>query len=155
SELGVTHIYASPYLKARPRSPHGYDVVDYTALNPELGDASDFDEMCRCFHEHGLHQILDFVPNHMGVAGSDNPFWLSLLEWGRSSPYAGWFDIDWDAGPSYLRGKLLVPFLGEQYGSALQAGHLQLKFDTAEGTFAVWAYDVHKLPICPVDYASV
>jgi (1->4)-alpha-D-glucan 1-alpha-D-glucosylmutase len=154
-ELGVTHVYASPYLKARPGSSHGYDVVDYNALNPELGDDSDFDVMCRAFSEHQLQQILDFVPNHMGVGGSDNPFWLSVLEWGQSSPYAEWFDIDWNSGPVYLRGKLLVPFLGEQYGSALQSGHLRLKFDASEGSFAVWAYDVHKLPICPVEYASI
>src|SRR5215472_17692650 len=77
--LGVSHVYVSPYLKARPGSTHGYDVVDYNALNPELGDEIAFENMCRTLRGCGIGQILDFVPNHMGVGGSDNPFWLDVL----------------------------------------------------------------------------
>ena len=153
--LGVSHVYCSPYLRARPGSLHGYDIVSHTELNPELGDAEAFARMAATFRAAGLGQILDFVPNHMGVGGADNPRWLDVLEWGRNSQFAGWFDIEWEPDQPSLRDKLLVPFLGEQYGAALEAGALALKFDAEAGGFAVWAYDVHKLPIRPHDYGAI
>jgi (1->4)-alpha-D-glucan 1-alpha-D-glucosylmutase len=155
AKLGVSHVYASPYLRARSGSTHGYDIVSHIELNPELGDERDFHNMVTAFTDNGLGQIIDFVPNHMGVGGADNPWWLDVLEWGPQSEFAGWFDIDWRTDHSYLRNKLLVPFLGEQYGRALETGVLKLKFDPSEGTFAVWAYDLHKLPIRPADYGVV
>jgi len=142
-------------MKSRPGSTHGYDIVDHRSLNPELGDQTDFDRMVAAFAENGLGHILDFVPNHIGVGGADNPLWLDVLEWGQESEYAGWFDIDWQPDHAYLRGKLLVPFLGEQYGIELEAGNLALKFDRANSDFAVWAYERHKLPICPLHYARI
>jgi (1->4)-alpha-D-glucan 1-alpha-D-glucosylmutase len=155
ARLGVSHLYASPYLKARPGSMHGYDIVDHDRLNPELGDDAAFARMVAALRENGLGQVLDFVPNHMGVGGADNPLWLDVLEWGPDSSRAGWFDIDWDPDRRYLRDKLLIPFLGDQYGLELERGHLALKFDPACGSFAVWAYDTHKLPICPLHYHRV
>ena len=155
SRLGVSHVYASPYLKARPGSTHGYDIVDHGQLNPELGDESDFSDMVAAFRDNGLGQVLDFVPNHMGVGGADNPWWLDVLEWGPASEYAGWFDIDWDPDRRYLYEKLLVPFLGDQYGAVLESGQLVLRFEPETGSFAVWAYDTHKLPICPLHYARI
>ncbi len=155
ARLGVSHVYASPWLKARPGSSHGYDIVDHHALNPELGSQEDFERMVAAFRANGLRQILDFVPNHMGVGGADNPLWLDVLEWGPDSPHAGWFDIDWRSDRFYLHNKLLVPFLGDHYGVELYAGKLTLKFDAQEGAFAVWAYDTHKLPICPLDYGRI
>ncbi len=155
ARLGVSHLYASSYLKARAGSTHGYDIVDHDALNPELGDQASFDRMNAALAQNGLKQVLDFVPNHMGVGGADNPLWLDVLEWGPDSAHAGWFDIDWDPDRRYLRDKLLVPFLGDQYGAVLEAGQLCLKFDEREGGFAVWAYDAHKLPICPLHYARI
>ncbi|MEJ0093878.1 MAG: malto-oligosyltrehalose synthase [Methylocella sp.] len=155
AELGVSHVYASPYLKARPGSTHGYDITDHLSLNPELGDAQDFHNMSAAFAEAGLGQILDFVPNHMGVGGADNPLWLDVLEWGPDADHAGWFDIDWDPDNRYLHNKVLVPFLGDQYGVELESGKLKIKFDPDEGGLAVWAYDAHKLPICPLDYHVV
>ncbi len=155
AKLGVSHVYASPYLKARPGSTHGYDITDHLALNPELGTEDDFASMVAAFKANGLGQILDFVPNHMGVGGADNPLWLDVLEWGPQSDYAGWFDIDWDPDRRYLKDKLLVPFLGDQYGSELKGGKLQVKFDEQDGSLAVWAYDSHKLPICPLQYDVV
>lgn len=83
ARLGISHLYASPYLKARPDSTHGYDIVDHNALNPELGDQAAFDRMNAALAENGLRQILDFVPNHMGVGGSDNPLWLECWNGGR------------------------------------------------------------------------
>ncbi len=155
ASLGISHLYASPYLKARPGSTHGYDITDHNLLNPELGGDDGFARMCAALERHGLKQILDFVPNHMGVGGADNPFWLDVLEWGRDSVYAGWFDIDWDNDKTYLREKLLVPFLGGQFGDELLAGNIALKFDAQAGAFAVWAYDTHKLPISPHHYAEI
>jgi (1->4)-alpha-D-glucan 1-alpha-D-glucosylmutase len=155
ARLGISHIYASPYLKARPGSTHGYDIVDHGALNAELGDRAAFERMKAALTTHRLKQILDFVPNHMGVGGADNPLWLDVLEWGPNSAHAGWFDIDWDPDRRDLHRKVLVPSLGEQYGVALHAGKLALKFDADVGSFAIWAYDAHKLPICPLHYARV
>ena len=155
ASLGVSHVYASPFLKARSGSPHGYDIVDHNELHPELGTQTDFDSMRRAFQRCELGMILDYVPNHMGVGGADNPQWLDVLEWGKASLYAEWFDIDWNPQSTYLRGKVLVPFLGEQYGAALRQGHLQLRFDSQEGSFSVWAYETHKLPISPLDYAEI
>ena len=155
ARLGVSHLYASPYLKARPGSTHGYDIVDHDALNPELGDEAAFERMNAVLRANGLGQILDFVPNHMGVGGADNPIWLDVLEWGQASPYAGWFDIEWSPDRSYLQDKLLVPFLGEQFGAALEAGHFSLAFDAEAGSFAVWVYGTHKLPIAPAHYGRI
>jgi (1->4)-alpha-D-glucan 1-alpha-D-glucosylmutase len=155
TRLGISHVYASPYLKARPGSAHGYDIVDHRQLNPELGDERAFRAMVAAFRDNGIGQILDFVPNHMGVGGADNLWWQDVLEWGPDSDYAGWFDIDWNPDPRFLRGKLLVPFLGDQYGTVLEAGHLVLRFEAESGGFAVWAYGTHKLPICPLHYQRV
>jgi (1->4)-alpha-D-glucan 1-alpha-D-glucosylmutase len=152
ADLGISHVYCSPYLKARPGSTHGYDIVSHTELNPDLGDLGSFDRMVEAFRRNDLGQILDFVPNHMGVGGADNPWWLDVLEWGRDSAFSGWFDIDWEADHFSPRARLLVPFLGEQYGTALESGALELKFDADTGAFAVWAYHNHKLPICPLNY---
>jgi (1->4)-alpha-D-glucan 1-alpha-D-glucosylmutase len=155
ARLGISHVYASPYFKARPGSTHGYDIVDHGQLNPELGDEAAFGDMVAAFRNNGLGQVLDFVPNHIGIGGADNPWWLDVLEWGPASEYAGWFDIDWDPDRRYLHEKLLVPFLGDQYGAVLESGQLMLRFDTETGGLAVWAYDMHKLPICPLHYSRV
>lgn len=153
ARLGISHFYASPYLKARPGSTHGYDIVDHGSLNPELGDGAAFARMVEAFRAHGLRQILDFVPNHMGVGGADNPLWLDVLEWGPASAYAGWFDIAWEPDQPYLNDKVLVPFLGDQFGNELAAGQLDLRFDG--GAFSVWAYGEHRLPVNPRDYAAI
>src|SRR5690242_9669207 len=153
--LGVSHVYTSPILKARPGSMHGYDIVAHDTLNPELGLPVQFDAMVAAFTGADLQLLVDFVPNHMGVSGADNPLWLDVLEWGPESAYAGWFDIDWEPHRGYLHDKLLVPVLGDQYGIELDAGKLRLELDEAAGELAVWAYEHHKLPICPLTYGDV
>lgn len=153
--LGISHAYLSPYFKARAGSTHGYDIFDHRQLNPELGDDAAFAAMCATLKQHSLGQILDFVPNHMGVGGADNPLWLDVLEWGADAAHAGWFDIDWDPERRYLHNKILVPVLGDQYGIELERGMLRLQFDASEGSFAVWAYGTHKLPISPPHYARI
>lgn len=152
--LGVSHIYASPYLKARSGSSHGYDITDYNALNPELGDAADFDAMAAALSRQQMGQILDIVPNHMGVGRADNAWWLDVLEWGQSSPYAEYFDIGWDAQKSGLRGKVLLPFLGDHYGTILEAGELVPAFDARKGSFSIW-YHEHCFPLAPHSYATI
>jgi (1->4)-alpha-D-glucan 1-alpha-D-glucosylmutase len=155
ASLGVSHAYLSPYLKARPGSTHGYDIVDHGQINPELGDEAAFGRMNAALQSNRLGQLLDFVPNHMGVGGSDNPLWLDVLEWGADATHAGWFDIEWDTQRRYLHNKLLVPLLGDHYGIELERGALELRYDDSDGSFAVWAYATHKLPISPPHYARI
>ncbi|PZX51769.1 maltooligosyl trehalose synthase [Cereibacter changlensis] len=155
SELGISHVYCSPILAAREGSTHGYDGVHYSLINPELGGEEGFRAMAATLREKGIGLIVDFVPNHMGVGGADNAFWLSVLEWGPLSPVAGWFDIDWDSNTPGLSGKVLVPFLGDHYGEVLAAGDLELRFDPEKAAFAIWAHDTHKLPVCPQCYGEI
>ena len=153
-QLGVSHLYASPFLKARPGSSHGYDIVDHDRLNPELGGEEGFARLCEALKTNDLGLILDFVPNHMGVGHSDNAWWLDVLEWGQRSPYAASFDIDWDALPHRRHPGVLLPILGRPYGDALQAGEIALKYDADTGSFAAWYFD-HKLPINPQRYSEM
>jgi len=153
-ELGISHLYASPFLKARPGSTHGYDIVDHDRLNPELGGEEGFARLTAALNEHNVGLILDFVPNHMGVGRADNAWWLDVLEWGQKSPYAEVFDIDWNTLPHRRHPGVLLPILGRPYGDALQAGEIELKFDGTDGTFAAWYFE-HKLPINPQRYAEI
>ena len=152
-DLGVGHMYASPYLKARPGSMHGYDVVDPNSLNPEIGTPAEHAAMVAAAQAKGMGQILDFVPNHMGV-GSDNPWWIDVLEWGERSPYAEYFDIDWRPLKPELQGKVLVPTLGDHYGRVLEAGEVKLTFDCEKGTFSV-EYFENRYPLAVKSYADV
>ncbi|MFO1057708.1 MAG: malto-oligosyltrehalose synthase [Dongiaceae bacterium] len=152
--LGVSHVYASPYLKARPGSTHGYDIVAHDALNPEIGDAAAFDRFCGALAARGMGQILDFVPNHMGIGKGENAWWFDVLEWGPDSRHAGYFDIEWAPRQPWLRGKVLLPVLGEAYGAVLERGELALRFDPESGSFAV-AYFDRSFPISPRHYGEI
>ncbi|MCB9959863.1 MAG: malto-oligosyltrehalose synthase [Rhodospirillaceae bacterium] len=154
AELGISHVYASPFLTARPGSAHGYDITDHNQINPEIGGEPAFDRLSAALAEHAMGLILDFVPNHMGVGGADNPWWLDVLEWGRASPFARFFDIDWQPAEPTLKDKVLLPFLGDHYGNVLERGELKLAFDADAGTFSVWYYG-HRFPISPRDYPRV
>ncbi|MDO8878936.1 MAG: malto-oligosyltrehalose synthase [Pseudolabrys sp.] len=153
-ELGITHLYASPFLKARPGSTHGYDIVDHDRLNPELGGDDGFARLSAALKSNSVDLILDFVPNHMGVGQSDNNWWLDVLEWGQRSAYANAFDIDWEALPYRRLPGVLLPILGRPYGDALQSGEIALRFDAEAGSFAAWHFD-HKLPINPQRYGEI
>jgi (1->4)-alpha-D-glucan 1-alpha-D-glucosylmutase len=153
ADLGVGHMYASPYLKARPGSMHGYDVVDPNALNPEIGTAAEHAAMVAAAQARGMGQILDFVPNHMGV-GSDNPWWMDVLEWGERSAYAHFFDIDWHPLKPELVGKVLVPTLGDHYGRVLESGDITLRFDAERGIFRI-AYFENQYPLAIRSYAEI
>ncbi len=153
-ELGITHCYASPYLKARAGSPHGYDIVDHGALNPEIGNEEDFTRFVAVLTQHDMGHIMDLVPNHMAVGGGDNAWWLDVLENGEASSYADYFDIDWNPLKDVLRGKVLCPVLEDHYGAVLEKGLLKLVFDAARGCFSVFYYD-HHFPIDPMTYPQV
>ncbi len=154
ADLGISHVYASPILAARPGSTHGYDIVDHNRLNPELGTQADFDALIARMHARGLGLVLDIVPNHMGVGGKDNAWWLDMLEWGEDSPYAGYFDVDWKTERLGMKGKVLLPVLGDQYGKVLAGGEIKLAFDADEGRFSAWYYS-HRLPIDPRVYGRI
>ncbi len=152
--LGVSHLYISPPLRARPGSTHGYDVVDHDTLNPELGTRADFDALVTALRQRGMGLIIDIVPNHMGVLGGDNAWWLDVLENGAASAYAGYFDIDWQSADPALTGKVLLPILGDQYGIALERGELRLSLDR-DSAYITLSYFDHKLPIDPSAYTAL
>ncbi len=145
-ELGVTDLYASPYLQARPGSMHGYDISDHSELNGELGGAADHESMVGALRRYSLGHILDIVPNHMGIGEAGNRWWMDVLENGPSSAYASFFDINWDPLKRELAGKVLLPVLGDQFGVVLERGELKLAFD--DGRFAIHYFDTI-LPIAP------
>jgi (1->4)-alpha-D-glucan 1-alpha-D-glucosylmutase len=152
--LGISHVYCSPYFKARAGSVHGYDVVDHNQLNPEIGDRADFENFVATLRSHNMGHILDLVPNHVGIMGADNAWWMDVLENGQASKYADYFDIEWNPANPALQGKVLVPVLGDPYGVVLDKGELELKFERESGSFAVF-YHEHRMPIDPQTYPHI
>ena len=151
ARLGVSHVYCSPYFRARPGSLHGYDVVDHNTLNPEIADAAEFERFVAELRAHGMGQILDVVPNHVGIMGSDNAWWMDVLENGQASQFAAFFDIDWQPANPALAGKLLVPVLGDSYGRVLERRELEPRFEREVGSFAIYYHD-HRFPLDPKSY---
>jgi (1->4)-alpha-D-glucan 1-alpha-D-glucosylmutase len=145
-ELGVSDCYASPLLTARPGSPHGYDVIDHTKLNPELGGKEDFIVFASELKTRGMGLIMDVVPNHMCIAGTGNRWWEDILENGPASPFAQFLDIDWHPPKTNLHNKVLLPTLGEQYGRVLENQDIQLAY--RRGNFLVRCYEM-RLPLAP------
>jgi malto-oligosyltrehalose synthase len=152
ASLGISHIYASPIMTARPGSPHGYDVVDPTRVNPELGGEAELLRLVEELRRHDLELIVDIVPNHMAV-GSGNRWWMDVLAQGRESRYAEYFDIDWNPPNSDLRGKLLLPVLGRPYGEALDSGEITLARGDDASILIVRYFD-HIFPIAAGDIAA-
>ena len=150
--LEVSDVYASPYFQASPDSLHGYDITDHNKLNAAIGSRADYDAWIAQLHEHSMGQVLDFVPNHVGIADSRNQWWMDVLENGRSSRYAPYFDMDWEPRKFDLRDKVLLPILSDQYGRVLERGELQVRFE--EGTFFL-LYGERRLPIAPGTYRYI
>ncbi len=150
--LGITDCYASSYLMAVPGSPHGYDIVDPTTLNPDLGTEQDFQIFAGSLAQHDMGQILDVVPNHMGISKSCNAWWQDVLENGPSAHYASFFDIDWRPVKAELEGKVLLPILGEQYGTVVENQEIILEYH--EGRFFFRYFD-HQLPVDPKHSAMI
>jgi (1->4)-alpha-D-glucan 1-alpha-D-glucosylmutase len=149
-EMGISHCYCSPILMSAPGSTHGYDVNDYHRIDAELGGRAAFDEFARSVHAHGMGILLDFVPNHMGIHGSSNRWWQDVLECGRNSPHADFFDIDWGDADQAGSGRVLVPILDDQYGVVLEAGRLAIAYE--DGAFFVRFADL-RFPLSPSTYA--
>ncbi len=126
SELGISHIYASPLMKAVKGSAHGYDVSDFQELNPEIGTSEDLQALHEELTRHQMGLVLDVVPNHMGIDSPDNRWWWYVLKLGQKSDYARCFDIDWNSSDPRLRGKIVLPILSERYNEALLAGRIHL-----------------------------
>lgn len=150
--LGVSDCYASPYFKARPGSPHGYDVIDHNTLNPEVGGEEEYEAFVQALRRYDMGQLLDMVPNHMGIAEGRNLLWADVLENGPSSLQAPFFDIDWTPVKDELANKVLLPILGDQYGRVLENQELTLSYE--DGAFFLLYYD-HRLPIAPRPSAMI
>jgi (1->4)-alpha-D-glucan 1-alpha-D-glucosylmutase len=144
--LGITTLYASPILAAQAGSTHGYDIIDHNRINPEIGTEEELYQLLAELQNSGMGLLLDVVPNHMGVGYGTNLWWRDLLENGRASEYANFFDIDWNPLKAELHNKVLLPILGNQYGEELEAGHIVLVYDN-QG-FRVQYFD-KVLPIDP------
>jgi len=145
AQLGLSHLYCSPYLQAAPGSLHGYDVVDYHQVNAEAGGAAAHARLVSALRAHGLGQILDIVPNHMAIA-AENPWWWDVLENGPASRYAAYFDVDWDPPDSRQNNELLLPVLSDHYGRVLEAG--QIKLAEEDGHLIV-RYCDQRFPVDP------
>ena len=148
-DLGVTHLYASPYLQAGKGSTHGYDVLDHSQPNAELGGPEAHARLCEALGKANLGQILDIVPNHMSIASPQhNKWWWDVLENGQSSRYAGYFDVDWKPAEAKLRDTVLMPILGDHYGREVEAGHVQTQRGWAAFTFHYFDHvDARRPPV--------
>ncbi|HSN99584.1 MAG TPA: alpha-amylase family glycosyl hydrolase, partial [Candidatus Nanopelagicales bacterium] len=152
AELGVSHLYSSPFFKARPGSTHGYDLVDHNALNPEIGPPGELDALSAALRERGMGLVLDFVPNHMGIGADENAWWADVLENGPSSLHAPYFDVDWAPVKPELRNKVLLPVLGDHYGRVLERG--EMKVELEGGAFSLRYYE-HRFPLNPRTYTLI
>lgn len=150
-DLGISHVYCSPYLQAARGSMHGYDVVDHQRVNEELGGEEAHQRFCQRLKELGLGQVLDIVPNHMAI-GPQNHYWWDVLENGPSSRYATWFDIDWQSPEVKLHNKVLIPVLGDQYGRMLAEG--KIRIEKAGSRFQARYFD-QVFPLSPHSLAVV
>ncbi|WP_081629189.1 malto-oligosyltrehalose synthase [Methylopila sp. M107] len=148
--LGISHLYSSPILTARAGSNHGYDVIDPTTVNPELGGEEGFRALVAALRKEGLGIIVDIVPNHMAVGGDDNEWWLDVLAYGQGSRFGHFFDIDWEPADPALAGKVLLPTLGMTYGEALRSGELKITREAKRGGLAL-RYADHLFPLRPQD----
>ncbi len=152
-KLGISHCYVSPFLMARPGSSHGYDIIDHCSLNPEIGSREDFEEFITALKKNQMALLLDIVPNHMGI-GSDNQWWMDVLENGQTSRFAYYFDINWQPQQADLTGQVLLPVLGDHYGKILEDSQLTLCFNASSGIFYI-TYFQHRFPIDPRTYALI
>lgn len=145
--LGVSHLYLSPILTAVRGSSHGYDVTDPTTVSEELGGAAGLARLSAAAQSRGMGLIVDIVPNHVGVDRPDqNPWWWDVLQRGRMSRYAAFFDIDWSLD---VDGRIMLPLLGSDDdlkgldvgGGVLRLGDIVLPI--APGTGSGTGTEVH------------
>lgn len=152
SSLGITDCYASPILKARAGSIHGYDVLDYGQVNPELGGEEAFISFAKQLKEKNIGLLLDIVPNHMCISEDTNKWWQDVLENGPSSLYASYFNIVWNPLKAKLYNKVLLPVLDQQYGRVIENQELKLIYE--KGAFFV-AYKTRHFPVNPYTWCMI
>ena len=152
SEMGISHVYLAPFLEARPGSVHGYDIVNHSRINPEVGSKEDLQQLSKLLHSYDMGIIADVVPNHMSASSTHNFWWYDLLENGPASQFASYFDIDWFPSKADLAGKVLLPILGGQFGDVLENGELKLIYD--RGVFKIHYFE-HQLPLSPRSYIHI
>ena len=146
AQLGISHLYSSPVLQAVKGSTHGYDVLDHSRVNVELGGEAAFEHLSEALRKHDLGLLLDIVPNHMAIGGRDNLWWWDVLENGQSSRYAPYFDVEWMPPESKLHHLVMLPVLGDHYGRILDAGEIHV--ERHDGAFTVHYRD-HVFPVAP------
>src|SRR5262245_61045058 len=151
-DLGISHCYLSPFLATSVDNSHGYDIADHNRFSPALGSEDDYHALTSALRDQGMGQLLDVVPNHMGISGSRNAWWMDILEHGPASPYSGYFDIDWEPPEPGMSGKVLLPILGDQYGVVLE--NQELTLESRGGEFIVRYYDT-VLPLAPETYMQI
>jgi (1->4)-alpha-D-glucan 1-alpha-D-glucosylmutase len=151
-DLGISDCYASPIFKTCYDQSHGYDICDLSQLNPAIGTQEEFDSFSAALRSRAMGLILDVVPNHMGISGARNIWWMDVLENGPSSIYAPYFDIDWHPVKPELENKVLLPILEDQYGRVLESGKFQLAYE--DGAFFIYYYE-NKLPVVPRTYPMI
>jgi (1->4)-alpha-D-glucan 1-alpha-D-glucosylmutase len=145
-DLGITDCYSSPVLKARPGSPHGYDIVDHAQVNPETGGEAALVEFARALREREMGLLVDVVPNHMCIASAENEWWQDLLENGPSSQFARYFDVDWNPPNPSLKNRVLLPILGDQFGRVLEREEVRVAY--RDGAFQLHYWET-QLPVAP------
>ena len=150
--LGISDCHLSPFLQPTSDRSHGYDVADHGQFNSALGTEADYRDLVETLASHSMGQIMDLVPNHMGIAGSRNAWWTDVLENGRAAACAGFFDIEWDPIKPELKDKVLLPLLGDQYGRLLENQELQLEYGA--GAFCTRYHDT-VLPLDPCTYVAI
>jgi (1->4)-alpha-D-glucan 1-alpha-D-glucosylmutase len=150
--LGISDVYTSPFFETSSPDSHGYDVSDHNQLRDELGGEPAFRRLAEALRQRGMGLLIDLVPNHMGIARNRNARWREVLENGPASPSAVYFDIDWTPVKPELAGKVLLPILGDTYGTVLDSGHLRLTLDN--GGFTVHYYET-VLPVAPRSWGRV
>jgi (1->4)-alpha-D-glucan 1-alpha-D-glucosylmutase len=151
--LGISDLYASPLTKARPGSVHGYDAVDCTQLNPEIGSEEDFEAFSSELQKRKMGLLVDIVPNHMCISGPENTWWQDVLENGPSSLYADYFNIIWDPPQEKLKGKVLLPILDQPFGKVIENQELQLIFES--GSFFIEYQHKVRFPLAPLTWAAI
>jgi (1->4)-alpha-D-glucan 1-alpha-D-glucosylmutase len=152
NELGISDLYASPFLMARPGSLHGYDVTDHSRFNPEIGDEKSFLGLSEQLQQRGMGLIVDVVPNHMCISHPSNRWWWDVLENGPSSPFARFFDIEWHPPKAELANKVLLPVLGDQYGRALENQEIRVIYEDDELKVAFYETP---LPLAPRTWTMI
>jgi (1->4)-alpha-D-glucan 1-alpha-D-glucosylmutase len=152
AQLGVSHLYASPYFQTPPQGGNAYAIANFKKVSEQLGGVGAHTRMIRALKQNGLGQVLDIVPNHMAVGTRKNLWWWDVLQHGQYSPYACYFDVDWDAPEARLHGKVMLPVLADHFGRVIEAGKIHLARNGASFTISCAG---NEFPLAPSSLSVV